>query len=134
MSKHAVCVLKRGHCAEGHEQASHATYYGLVGLQHRGQEGAGMVVGDIALDHTTPTMDFEGHKGMGLVHNVFSKEDLDALPGNCAVGHTRYSTSGGKKAIAGIACTLESMLAVSHAPLNAVWEGNSRHAYQPLRQ
>eukprot|EP00802_Teleaulax_amphioxeia_P012857 Tamp_12902.p1 GENE.Tamp_12902~~Tamp_12902.p1 ORF type:complete len:566 (+),score=87.07 Tamp_12902:64-1698(+) len=81
------------------EQAAHATYYGLVGLQHRGQEGAGMVTGNVGSGSTGE--DFDSHKGMGLVHNVFTKEDLDNLAGNCAIGHTRYSTSGGKKAIAG---------------------------------
>ena len=45
--------------------------------------------------------DFDSLKGLGLVHTVFSKEDLDNMVGNCAIGHTRYSTSGGKKAIAG---------------------------------
>ena len=82
-------------------QAAHAAYYGLVGLQHRGQEGAGLVVGNISQDENGPHTEFQSHKGMGLVHSVFTKEDLDALPGNCAIGHTRYSTSGGKKAIAG---------------------------------
>jgi len=85
----------------GSGQAANASYYGLVGLQHRGQEGAGMVVADLPLDGSVRPSDFESHKGMGLVHNVFSKEDLEALPGNCSIGHTRYSTSGGKKAIAG---------------------------------
>ena len=60
-----------------------------------------MVVGHLDVDGLVAPKDFDMHKGMGLVHNVFSKEDLENLPGNCAIGHTRYSTSGGKMAIAG---------------------------------
>ncbi len=66
-------------------------YSGLVALQHRGQESAGISVTDT-----------EGHmgnlvtkKGMGLVSEVFSPEDLQKLNGNIGVGHVRYSTTGG---------------------------------------
>lgn len=63
------------------------TYNGLLSLQHRGQEGAGIaVVGDGAIFH---------YKDLGLVSEVFSHERLNLLPaGNIAVGHTRYSTTG----------------------------------------
>lgn len=37
------------------------------------------------------------HKGMGLVSQVFTESDIDSLKGNMAIGHTRYSTSGGSK-------------------------------------
>ena len=37
------------------------------------------------------------HKGMGLVSQVFTEADIDGLRGHMAIGHTRYSTSGGSK-------------------------------------
>jgi amidophosphoribosyltransferase len=65
---------------------SHLTYLGLYALQHRGQESAGMAVADG--DSLTVVKD------MGLVPNVFDDRTLAALPGQFAVGHTRYSTAG----------------------------------------
>ncbi len=65
---------------------SHATYDGLYALQHRGQESAGMAVSD----GTNITV----MKNMGLVSNVFDDRMLHSLPGNLAIGHTRYSTTG----------------------------------------
>jgi len=70
----------------GHPEAAHLAYMGLYALQHRGQESAGLAVGDgtrIRLQ-----------KGMGLVNDVFTAEALDSLPGDRAMGHVRYSTSG----------------------------------------
>ncbi|RYL93391.1 amidophosphoribosyltransferase [Sporolactobacillus sp. THM7-4] len=71
----------------GHEKAAQLTYYGLHSLQHRGQEGAGIAVtdGKRILDH----------KGQGLVNDVFDHENLQRLEGHAAIGHVRYSTSGG---------------------------------------
>ncbi|MGM9579509.1 MAG: amidophosphoribosyltransferase, partial [Evtepia sp.] len=64
------------------------TYYGLFALQHRGQESCGIVVGDDGL--------FRDHKDVGLVGQVFSPEVLKDLgSGTMAVGHVRYSTTGG---------------------------------------
>ena len=62
-------------------------YYGLVSLQHRGQESAGIAINkDRIINY---------HKGLGLVNEVFSKDQIDKLgTGNIAVGHVRYSTSG----------------------------------------
>lgn len=63
------------------------TYYGLYALQHRGQEGCGIAVNDDGL--------FTHYKDVGLVSEVFTPERLAALgPGNIAVGHTRYGTTG----------------------------------------
>jgi amidophosphoribosyltransferase len=62
------------------------TYLGLYAVQHRGQEGCG-----IAVNHEG---DIHGHKGLGLVPDVFSDRVLDRLTGKMAVGHTRYSTTG----------------------------------------
>lgn len=69
-----------GHCAE-------TTYYGLVSLQHRGQEGCGIAVNqDREIQH---------YKDKGLVNEVFNESILEKLPGRMAVGHVRYSTAGG---------------------------------------
>ena len=69
-----------------HPSAAFLTYLGLYALQHRGQEGAGIV------------SCFKGRhlsqRDRGLVGNVFNKEKLSKLKGLSAVGHTRYSTTG----------------------------------------
>jgi amidophosphoribosyltransferase len=62
------------------------TYYGLYALQHRGQESAGIAVGDGER--------IQLQKGMGLVSEVFSHEKLDSFQGYIGVGHVRYSTTG----------------------------------------
>jgi amidophosphoribosyltransferase len=62
------------------------TFDGLYALQHRGQESAGMAVGDG--DAITVVKD------MGLVTTVFDERTVSCLPGHLAIGHTRYSTSG----------------------------------------
>ena len=66
-------------------------YYGLISLQHRGQESAGISVSDT----DGPMGNIHTKKGMGLVSEVFSKNDLNELSGNIGVGHVRYSTTGG---------------------------------------
>ncbi len=70
----------------GHEEAAKLTYLGLYALQHRGQESAGIVSSDGG--------DLRIHKGMGLVEEIFRAEVLAKLPGDAAIGHTRYSTAG----------------------------------------
>jgi len=60
-------------------------YYSLRILQHRGQESAGIATFDNEL---------VVKKGMGLAHEVFSKEDLQDLVGRAGIGHVRYSTTG----------------------------------------
>jgi amidophosphoribosyltransferase len=72
----------------GHEEASKLTYLGLYALQHRGQESAGIVSSDGAELHL--------HRAMGEVEEIFTPEVLKGLPGNLAIGHTRYSTAGDK--------------------------------------
>ena len=62
-------------------------YFGLFALQHRGQESAGIAVSESG--HVTAVRD------MGLVPQVFDEQKLSALPGEVAIGHTRYSTTGG---------------------------------------
>jgi len=68
------------------EDVARLTYFGLHALQHRGQESAGIAVGD----NETVTVT----KNLGLVSRVFKESDLDSLPGDVAIGHTRYSTTG----------------------------------------
>ena len=68
------------------EDVARLTYFGLHALQHRGQESAGIAVGD--RDTVTVT------KNLGLVSRVFKESDLDSLTGEVAIGHTRYSTTG----------------------------------------
>jgi len=70
-----------------HPEASALTCFGLYALQHRGQESAGIAV---ARDNF-----IEVHKGMGLVPDVFEMSHLEQLKGGTAIGHVRYSTTGG---------------------------------------
>ena len=71
----------------GHENAAQITYYGLHALQHRGQEGAGIV--------TTDGQKLKPVKGEGLVNEVFTPEKLAKMAGTGAIGHVRYATAGG---------------------------------------
>jgi len=71
----------------GLPDAAKLTYLGLYALQHRGQESAGIVAIDREGGHRS-------HRGMGLVSETFDEAVLARLPGDIAVGHTRYSTTG----------------------------------------
>jgi len=72
----------------GHPDAAAITALGLHALQHRGQEAAGIVTFDGSRFHS--------ERRLGLVGDTFSrKEVIDRLPGQVAVGHVRYSTTGG---------------------------------------
>ncbi len=71
----------------GHPEAAWLTYLGLYALQHRGQEGAGICSTDGRVLHV--------HRGRGLVAEVFAEETFARLPGKAAIGHNRYSTTGG---------------------------------------
>lgn len=71
----------------GHPDAAQVTYFGLHSLQHRGQEGAGIVVNNSGK--------LDGHRDLGLLAEVFQKqEQLNALEGTAAIGHVRYATAG----------------------------------------
>ncbi len=69
-----------------HPEAANLTYLGLYALQHRGQESAGIVSSDGRALHL--------EKAMGLVADVFTEARLKRLPGDLAIGHVRYSTTG----------------------------------------
>ena len=72
----------------GVPDAAELTYYGLHSLQHRGQEGCGIV-------SVNENGELRRIKGLGLVSEVFNNENLATLRGNSAIGHVRYSTTGG---------------------------------------
>ena len=71
----------------GVPDAARVAHLGLYSLQHRGQESGGIV----ALDGSGVA---RSHRGMGLVSDIFGDAVLAGLPGDVAIGHTRYSTAG----------------------------------------
>lgn len=68
----------------GHKQAAEITYYGLHAMQHRGQDGAGVVVSDGS--------ELKLHKDIGLVNDVFEHADFSELSGQVAIGQIRNAT------------------------------------------
>lgn len=73
--------------APGSSDLGRLAYYGLMALQHRGQESAGIVVNDHGV--------FTACREVGIVGDIFSPDRLDGLgTGNIAVGHVRYATTG----------------------------------------
>jgi amidophosphoribosyltransferase len=70
----------------GHPEAAKLAYLGLYALQHRGQESAGIV--------STDGRELYLEKSLGLVADIFQPSVLARLPGDAALGHTRYSTAG----------------------------------------
>src|SRR5882724_8306763 len=70
-------------------EVARLAFFGLFALQHRGQESSGIATAD----GTT----IYNHKGMGLVAQVFTEDDIKKLPGHISVGHNRYSTTGGSR-------------------------------------
>jgi len=83
----------------GHPDAANLVYLGLYALQHRGQESAGIVASNNGRMHL--------EVGMGLVADVFSDTRLKKLPGNLAIGHNRYSTTGMSKIKNAQPCLIE---------------------------
>ncbi len=82
---HEECGVFGVYDIEGNNVAP-MVYYGLFALQHRGQESCGIAVSDRGV--------VSYHKDMGLVGDVFAKEELQRLTGDIAIGHVRYSTTG----------------------------------------
>ncbi|MEZ4681861.1 MAG: amidophosphoribosyltransferase [Caldilineaceae bacterium] len=90
-------------------EVARRAFFALYALQHRGQEGAGIVTCDGRVAHI--------HKGMGLVAQVFNEENLSHLTGNLAIGHTRYSTTGSshlRNTQPYLVETLDGPLAIGH--------------------
>ena len=73
----------------GIEEAAPVIYQGLFALQHRGQEGAGVVVSDGS--------SVRSHKGQGLLSEVFAGKSWSDWPGHLGIGHVRYSTTGSSR-------------------------------------
>lgn len=85
---------------------------GLVALQHRGQESAGIVTseGECAKNFTV-------HKGMGMISNIFNDDSIKKLRGNVGIGHTRYSTSAASEEVncqPFVVHTAHGVMAVAH--------------------
>ena len=104
----------------GTPEAARNVYLGLYALQHRGQESAGIASSDgYALSNI---------KGMGLVSEIFTEDVLEKLPGDLAIGHTRYSTTGDSALLNAQPIRVEStkgLIAIAHNG-NLVNLGNTR--------
>ncbi|MCQ2081036.1 MAG: amidophosphoribosyltransferase [Lachnospiraceae bacterium] len=72
------------------EDVAHDIYYGLLSLQHRGQESCGIATCDTHGERGNLCLE----KQMGLVTEVFHEKNLKELKGNMGIGHVRYSTTG----------------------------------------
>ena len=97
------------------------TFFGLYALQHRGQESAGIATYDGRVAHI--------HKGMGLVAQVFTEENLHPLRGHAAIGHTRYSTTGSSRLRNAQPYLIETAL----GPLGIAHNGNLTNSPQLRR-
>jgi len=90
-------------------EAARTTFYGLYALQHRGQESCGIAVSD---GHR-----IDLHRGMGLVSEVIRSHNIESLTGNIAIGHVRYSTTGGSALVNAqplVFHYLKGMVALAH--------------------
>ncbi len=102
------------------EDVARITFFGLYALQHRGQESAGIA--------TSNGRDLFVHTSLGLVNRAFEPGDLERLPGEIAIGHCRYSTSGGNTVCNAGPISVESPI----GPLAVAHNGNLTNAL-PLR-
>uniref|UniRef100_A0A0A9WRJ6 Amidophosphoribosyltransferase n=1 Tax=Lygus hesperus TaxID=30085 RepID=A0A0A9WRJ6_LYGHE len=85
---------------------------GLVALQHRGQESAGIVTSE-----GTSETHLNVKKGMGMINTIFNDENMKKLKGNLGIGHTRYSTSAASEEVncqPFVVHTVHGVLAVAH--------------------
>lgn len=102
-------------------EAARLTFFGLYALQHRGQESAGIATSD---GHAAYI-----HKGMGLVSQVFTENNLSPLHGHIAIGHNRYSTTGSSHLRNSSPYLIETI----YGPLGVAHNGNLTNTLQ-LRQ
>lgn len=102
----------------GHEKAAELTYYGLHALQHRGQEGAGVVVNDGST--------LKLHKDTGLVNDVFKQANFSDLTGKAAIGHVRYSTKGDK----GVGSVQPLLFNTQQGSMALAHDGSVMNAYE----
>ncbi len=92
--------------------AARTAFFGLYTLQHRGQESAGIVSCDGGTAHM--------HRGPGLVGSIFNEENLSTLTGAAAIGHNRYSTTGGS----GLRNIQPQLIETMDGPLAVAHNGN----------
>ncbi len=104
-----------------HPESARLAYLGLYAIQHRGQESAGLVSLEGQTHHIK--------KGLGLVADIFDEASLQALPGNAAIGHVRYATTG----LNSIANAQPLTAALFNGPLAIAHNGNIVNA-EPLKQ
>ncbi len=107
--------------ASSSQQVASLAFFGLYALQHRGQEAAGIAVSNGRA--------LSVHKEEGLVSQVFSPAKLDPLVGDLAIGHTRYSTTGGAGARNAQPFVIETL----HGAIGVAHNGNLINAPE-LRQ
>ncbi len=107
----------------GVPDAAKLAYLGLYALQHRGQESAGIV----AIDREGHA---RSHRGMGLVSENFDETELAKLPGDVAVGHTRYSTTGSTVLANAQPCHVNTRC----GPLAIAHNGNLVNAHELKRE
>jgi amidophosphoribosyltransferase len=98
------------------EQVARLAFFALYALQHRGQESAGIATSDGRVAHI--------HKGLGLVSQVFNEENVLYLQGHLAIGHNRYSTTGGARLRNAQPYLIETAL----GPLGIAHNGNLTNA------
>jgi len=104
------------------QDAARLTFFSLYTLQHRGQEAAGIATCDDGVAHV--------HKGRGLVSSVFNEDNLSTLAGDMAIGHTRYSTTGG----AGLRNAQPQVIETIDGPLGVAHNGNLINSPQLRRE
>lgn len=106
----------------GERDVARHIFFALYALQHRGQEGAGIVTCDGRSAHI--------HKGIGLVSQVFNEDNLRHLLGHMGIGHTRYSTTGASM----LRNTQPYLLETLDGPLAIGHNGNLINAPQLRRE
>ena len=97
-------------------QAAQLAHLGLFALQHRGQESAGIV--------SAYRSELRPHVGMGLVSEVFTRAALQALTGEMAIGHVRYSTTGASQ----LKNAQPLLFKTVHGPMAIAHNGNLTNA------
>ena len=117
-----VCAPGEATSRDCREDVARLAFFALYALQHRGQESAGIATYDGQVAHI--------HKGMGLVAQVFTEENLYPLRGHLAIGHTRYSTTGGSRLRNAQPYLIETAL----GPLGVAHNGNLVNAPQLRRE
>jgi glutamine phosphoribosylpyrophosphate amidotransferase len=100
--------------AVGVPRAAEVVRLGLHALQHRGQESSGIVSCD-------PQGELHSHRGLGLVSDLYGEADMLRLPGQLAIGHNRYSTSGSVTVENTQRCAWCIARALWRWPTTAIW-------------